>query len=108
MEYKKIGRRIKQIRESRGITQESLAEAIGCSSTHISAIERGASFPRGDKLIAILNTLKTSADSIFCDVVDISSEYKASILSQKMNKLSAEDQQRILEMVELMIQQAKK
>lgn len=108
MEYKKIGRRIKQIRESRGITQESLAEAIGCSSTHISAIERGASFPRGDKLIAILNTLKTSADSIFCDVVDISSEYKASILSQKMNKLSAEDQQRIMEMVELMIQQTRK
>ena len=105
MEYKKIGKRLKQYREKAGFTQEALAEKIGCSSTYISSLERGAAFPRGDKLIALLNTLKTSADSIFCDVVDCSSGYKASVLSEKLGRLPATDQQRILEMVELMIQQ---
>ena len=105
MEYKKIGKRLKEYREKAGFTQEALAEEVGCSSTYISALERGAAFPRGDKLIALLNTLKTSADSIFCDVVDCSSGYKASVLSDKLNKLPAADQQRILEMVDLMIQQ---
>lgn len=105
MEYKKIGKRLKECREKAGFTQEALAETVGCSSTYISALERGAAFPRGDKLIVLLNTLKTSADSIFCDVVDCSSGYKASVLSEKLSKLPAADQQRILEMVELMIQQ---
>lgn len=105
MEYKKIGKRLKECREKAGFTQEALAEAVGCSSTYISALERGAAFPRGDKLIALLNTLKASADSVFCDVIDYSSGYKASILSEKLSKLPAADQQRILEMVDLMIQQ---
>lgn len=105
MEYKKIGKRLKEYREKARFTQEGLAEKVGCSSTYISSLERGAAFPRGDKLIVLLNTLKTSADSIFCDVVDCSSGYKASVLSDKLNRLPAADQQRILEMVELMIQQ---
>ena len=105
MEYRKIGKRLKEYREKAGFTQETLAEAVGCSSTYISTLERGAAFPRGDKLIALLNTLKTSADSIFCDVVDYSLGYKASVLSNKLEKLPAAEQQRILEMVDLMIQQ---
>lgn len=106
MEYKKIGKRLKEYREKAGFTQEKLAEAVGCSSTYISVLERGGAFPRGDKLIILLNTLKTSADSIFCDVVDYSSGYKACVLSDKLNKLPAVEQQHILEMVELMIRQS--
>ena len=49
MEYKKIGKRLKEYREKAGFTQEALAESVGCSSTYISALERGAAFPRGDK-----------------------------------------------------------
>lgn len=105
MDYKKIGKRIKEYREKAGLTQEELSEIIGCSTTYISVIERGAAFPRGDKLIAILNAIHTSADSIFCDVVDKSSGFKASDLSNKLDKLQADDRQRILEMIELMIVQ---
>ena len=105
MDYKKVGKRIKECREKANLTQEALAEKVGCSATYISAVERGASFPRGDKLIAIMNIVQASADAIFCDVVDNSATYKTSMLSEKMCKLSAADQQRILEMVELMIQQ---
>ena len=101
---KRIGERIKQCREQLGLTQEQFAERLGLTTNYISTVERGASFPRCEKLIAIINGLETSADAIFCDVITHTSEYRSGILSE----LPAEEQQRILEIVELMIKQAKK
>lgn len=103
---KRVGRRIKQCREQKGLTQEQLAERLGVAPNYISTIERGASFPRYEKLIMLINTLETSADSIFCDVIDHTTEYKASQLSKRLEKLPLQDQKRILDVVELMIRQA--
>ena len=103
---KRIGKRIKQRREQIDLTQEQFAEKLGVAPNYISTIERGASFPRCEKLIAIINGLETSADAIFCDVIDHTTEYRASVLSQKLQALPPADQKRILEIVEFMIQQA--
>lgn len=67
---KRIGKRVKQARERLGITQEDLAEKTGLTTNYISTVERGMSFPRCEKLIILLNGLETSADSIFCDVLN--------------------------------------
>lgn len=104
---KRIGKRVKQARERLGITQEDLAEKTGLTTNYISTVERGMSFPRCEKLIILLNGLETSADSIFCDVLEHSGEGKASELSKKIADLPPEAQKRILQMVELMIQQEK-
>lgn len=104
---KRIGKRVKQARERLGITQEDLAEKTGLTTNYISTVERGMSFPRCEKLIILLNGLETSADSIFCDVLEHSGESKASELSKKIADLPPEAQKRILQMVELMIQQEK-
>ncbi len=104
---KRIGRRIKQRREEIGLTQEQFAEKLGLTTNYISTLERGASFPRCEKLILILNGLETSADAIFCDVLTHSNDYKASVLSEKLDELPPDEQQRILDIVELMIQQVK-
>ena len=103
---KRIGKRIKQRREQIGLTQEQFAEKLGVAPNYISTIERAASFPRCEKLIAIINGLETSADAIFCDVIDHTTEYRASVLSQKLQALPPADQKRILEIVEFMVQQA--
>lgn len=105
---KRIGERIKQCREQLGLTQEQFAERLGLTTNYISTVERGASFPRCEKLIAIINGLETSADAIFCDVITHTSGYRSGILSEELKELPAEEQQRILEIVELMIKQAKK
>ena len=99
---KRIGERIKQCREQLGLTQEQFAERLGLTTNYISTVERGASFPRCEKLIAIINGLETSADAIFCDVITHTSEYRSGILSEELKELPAEEQQRILEIVELM------
>ena len=83
--YKEIGKRFKENREKLKITQSEFAKKIGVSVTYISSVERGLSFPRGDKLVAMLNALNTSADSVFCDVVVAS----AKLLSGKLNDASS-------------------
>lgn len=103
---KRIGKRIKDRREELGMTQDQFAEKLGVATNYISTIERGASFPRCEKLIMLLNGLETSADAIFCDVLDHTAEYRASMLSEKIAALPVSEQKRILDMVELMIKQA--
>ena len=103
----RIGKRIKECRERLGLTQEQFAEKTGFTANYISTLERGASFPRCEKLIILLNALEVSADAIFCDVVNHSTEYKASELSEEMKSLSPDAQSRILQVVELLIQQEK-
>lgn len=103
----RIGKRIKQCREKLGLTQEQFAEKTGFTANYISTLERGASFPRCENLIKLLNALEVPADAIFCDVLTYSTEYKSSLLSNELKSLPPEAQNRILQMVELMIRQEK-
>ncbi len=103
---KRVGKRIKQRREQLGLTQEQFAERLGVATNYISTIERGASFPRYEKLVAIINALETSADAIFCDVIACSLEYRSCMLSEKLSELPPEERVRILETVDFLIQQS--
>ncbi len=105
--YKEIGKRFKENREIQELTQADLAEKVGTSVTYISSVERGLSFPRGDKLVAILNALNSSADSVFCDVVKASAKQRASVLYDMLLELPSKEQNRILETVEFLIRQSK-
>lgn len=104
---KRIGKRIKECREKIGLTQEEFAEKVGLTPNYISTVERGSSFPRCEKLIAILRGLEVSADAIFCDVTTKSGPYRENLIAQELSELSPKDQKRILDMMELMIKQAK-
>ena len=92
---KRIGRRIKERREELGMTQAEFAEKLGVATNYISTVERGASFPRCENL-----------NAIFCDVLDHSAAYQASTLSERLSRIPAKEQKRILEVVDLMIRQA--
>lgn len=45
MLQRKLGKRIANIRRSLALTQEQLAEAVGCSVEFISLVERGVNAP---------------------------------------------------------------
>ena len=101
----RIGKRIKESRERLGLTQEQFAEKAGFTANYISTLERGKSFPRCDKLIILLNNLEVSADEIFCDVVTYTHQYKENRLSEKLDDLPPEVCDRILQLLEFLIQQ---
>ncbi|MCR2019082.1 helix-turn-helix domain-containing protein [Blautia pseudococcoides] len=64
-----IGKRIKELRNSRDMVQEVLAERIGVSWSTISRLERGDSMVSIDKLLAIAEALGTGIDSILYDFI---------------------------------------
>lgn len=52
-----IGKAIKTLRVSRGLTQKQLADKIGCSETNMIFMETGRSFPRKEKIESICREL---------------------------------------------------
>lgn len=61
---KAIGKRIKSIRESMGMTKEEFARCIGISGQYLGIIERGGSFLSIEKLKSLCDLTNLSADYI--------------------------------------------
>ena len=98
-----IGKRIQKIRKSKGYTQLKLSEMIDLSPNYFSDIERGKSSPRIDKLVAIINALDCSADDIFQDVINCGCQVKSSRLSEKIERLTPDEQKRAFAILEAFI-----
>ena len=60
-----IGQKLKILRQMRGFTLESLAEACGVSKTHLHRIEKGVSKPAIDTLEKILRVLEMSISEFY-------------------------------------------
>lgn len=103
-----IGKRIQEYRKKKGVTQEQLSEFLDISPHYLSALERGIYNIKLETLVKILNYLDCSADEIFCDVVNKSFAVTPTRLSEKLEALPREEQERILAVVDTMINSAKK
>ena len=105
MDGKAVGRRIKEAREKRHLTQEELAARIDISPTHVSVIERGTKIPRLDTFVAIANALEVSGDALLLDVVDHAAASQASDLSAALEGLPWEEKRRILKVVRTLMEE---
>lgn len=64
-EKKMIGLRIKELRKSRGLSQEELAEKAETSPNYLSRMERGTENPTLDMLIKLSNALEVEMWEMF-------------------------------------------
>ena len=64
-ELKLFGMRIKELRTSRKLSQERLAEKAGISSKYLSRIEMGQHFPSIDILTKLANVLNVELKDFF-------------------------------------------
>jgi transcriptional regulator with XRE-family HTH domain len=62
---RKLGQRIASLRKGRKLTQEQLAEAIGCSVEFISLVERGVNAPSVAGLEKFAKILKVEVRELF-------------------------------------------
>ena len=69
MDTKAIGERIRIAREERCMSQQRLANIVGCTASYISAIERGEKAPNLEIFVAIATTLSVPADVLLQDVL---------------------------------------
>lgn len=68
-----LGLKIKEIRVSRGLTQDNLAEMVSCNTSHISNVENNHTKVSLNVLLAIANALNTSIDYLLSDQYENSS-----------------------------------
>lgn len=108
MKFDTIGKNIRKYRLAKRLLQEELAEKTGLSVNYIGMVERGEKTPSLKTLVAILNALEVSADMVLVDVVDKGYEVKDSLLNEKLSKLSAEDRERIYDVVDTLIKHSKR
>lgn len=103
MDKKAVGRRIKEARKKRNLTQEELAELTDLSSNHISVIERGVKVPRLDAFVAIANALGVSADTLLVDVVENVCAGATDEVSQQLAALPSESRRRVLQVLQALL-----
>jgi transcriptional regulator with XRE-family HTH domain len=62
---RKLGQRIASLRKARKLTQERLAEAVGCSVEFVSLIERGINAPSVAGLEKFAKVLRVEVKEMF-------------------------------------------
>lgn len=102
-----IGKHISEFRHLRKLRQEDLAEITGLSTNYIGAVERGEKIPSLETFIDILNALSISADMVLSDVLQEGYQVKASTLSDQLKTLSAKDQKRIFDVIDVLIKHSR-
>ena len=103
MDSVSIGKKIRYYRESNKWTQEAFAEKTGLSLTYVGMIERGEKVPKLETFINIANVLGVSADILLADVLKNGYQIKTSLLSEKIDKLTAEQRDKIYAVIEAML-----
>ncbi len=66
MDMGKIGKRIKEIRTDKGLSQQKFGELLSVSQDTVSLWEKGKSVPTTELLIVIAQKLEISTDYILC------------------------------------------
>ncbi len=62
---KLLGKRIKEIRNKRGLTQEKLAELVEINTPNISYIENGKFYPSYETFVGLVNALDIEPCELF-------------------------------------------
>lgn len=100
---KLIGQRIKEIRTSKKITQQQLAEMIDIDQRSLSAIECGNNFPTKN-LLKIANSLGVELKEIFdYEHISLSEDEKIKEISTNLKKLSAHDLNIVYRLIKTMV-----
>lgn len=83
-----LGKRIKELREKRGLTQQQLSELAGIDQRNLSKIECGVTFP-SKSLAEIAKALDITLPHLFeFDHVDLTSDCMKELIKEKLDELS--------------------
>lgn len=77
-----IGKRIKEARENKGMTQAELGKKVGTTGSSITNYEKETSHPKEEILYRLIEALNVDANFLFQDVVHIPSEQNNVTLSE--------------------------
>lgn len=88
IDYNLIGKRIKQIRNNKKITQEQIAGDLSLSTFYISKIENGKCTPTLETLALIANYLEMDLSYLITGTSKLEDSYYINQLSQIVSRAS--------------------
>ena len=100
VDYSLIGKRIAELRKSRGMTQASLAEKAEITNNFLSHIERSYSIPSRETLVRICDALEVTPDAVLLGTATEHTAYLAEEFTEKFLACTPAQRRFILEMVE--------
>lgn len=101
VDYKLIGMRIKRLRKSKGMTQETLAEHLNVSIGYISQVERGITKISLDLLGAVSTALDCNIATLVTESAIHSSDYMEQELVEEIKRLDEKKRKYILKLIRL-------
>mgnify|MGYP001166045941 CR=1 FL=1 len=105
-----FGRRLKELRKKRGLSQKELAAAIGVHQFQISKYETGAYFPTVGNVIEIAKTLHVGIAELFGEIGPEETEVRNLRLLSRFRELETlpkEDQDVVVKLVDAWIAKGK-
>lgn len=103
MDLHDMGKRIRQKRMSRSMTQEQLAEVTGLSIPYIGMIERGDRTPSLETFIQIADELNATADELLCGSLQEGYRLRLSKYEEKVAKLTLEERNKFYTVVDALL-----
>ncbi|MCI9033507.1 MAG: helix-turn-helix transcriptional regulator [Lachnospiraceae bacterium] len=101
IDYAKLGLRIKELRIKKGLTQDNLAELVGCNTSHISNIENNHTKVSLNVLLSIANTLNTSIDYLLANQYDNSQLALDNEILRAIKDCDNQKKEKILKIIEI-------
>ena len=98
----KLGLKIKEVRQSKGLTQDRLAEMVSCNTSHISNIENNHTKVSLNVLLAIANALNTSIDYLLSNPYENSSLALDNEILRAIKNCNDEKKEKILKMIAIL------
>lgn len=102
IDYAKLGLRIKETRQKKGLTQDNLAEMVSCNTSHISNIENNHTKVSLNVLLAIANALNTSIDFLLSDQYGNSALALDNAILKALQDCDSPKKQKILKIIEIL------
>ncbi len=99
LDYKALGKRIREFRMRRKWTQEKLAEIASVEPSNISHIERGATKVSLPTLVCLANALEATLDELVCDSLIKNEHISIKMLDELLANASAKELAVITEVV---------
>ncbi len=99
IDYKAIGKRIREFRKKRKWTQETLGEMSSVEPSNISHIERGATKVSLPTLVNIANALEITLDEIVCGSLIKNEHISVKSINDLLSDATAKELEAITEVV---------
>lgn len=102
VDFKRISKKLKEIRISKGLTQEYVANMADVNTSHISNIENNRVKVSLNTLVQICNALDTTVDYVLSDEYRNSSSALDQNILNELQKCNKDTKERLLKIIQIL------